>query len=56
MAKSAVKLKTGSVGLRSGLDKNALLSLYERMVLLRRFESAAQIACRKGETPGFLHL
>jgi 2-oxoisovalerate dehydrogenase E1 component len=26
------------------------------MVLLRRFESAAQIACRKGETPGFLHL
>ena len=26
------------------------------MVLLRRFESAAQVACRKGETPGFLHL
>ncbi|MBI4923564.1 MAG: dehydrogenase [Devosia nanyangense] len=26
------------------------------MVLLRRFETAAQIACRKGETPGFLHL
>jgi 2-oxoisovalerate dehydrogenase E1 component len=26
------------------------------MVLLRRFESAAQIACRKGETPGFFHL
>ena len=26
------------------------------MVLLRRFESVAQIACRKGETPGFLHL
>ena len=26
------------------------------MVLLRRFESAAQTACRKGETPGFLHL
>ncbi|WP_245468617.1 thiamine pyrophosphate-dependent dehydrogenase E1 component subunit alpha [Mesorhizobium sp. M7D.F.Ca.US.004.01.2.1] len=26
------------------------------MVLLRRFESIAQIACRKGETPGFLHL
>ena len=26
------------------------------MVLLRKFELAAQVACRKGETPGFLHL
>jgi 2-oxoisovalerate dehydrogenase E1 component len=26
------------------------------MVLLRRFETAAQGACRRGETPGFLHL
>src|SRR4051794_40583962 len=33
-----------------------LLGLYEKMVLLRRFETAAQLACRKGETPGFLHL
>ena len=33
-----------------------MLALYEQMVLLRRFESVAQIACRKGETPGFLHL
>jgi 2-oxoisovalerate dehydrogenase E1 component len=38
------------------LSVPTLLGLYERMVLLRRFESAAQIACRKGETPGFLHL
>ena len=38
------------------LDARTLLDLYERMVLLRRFESVAQIACRKGETPGFLHL
>jgi 2-oxoisovalerate dehydrogenase E1 component len=38
------------------LDPVALLALYEKMVLLRRFETAAQIACRKGETPGFLHL
>jgi 2-oxoisovalerate dehydrogenase E1 component len=38
------------------LDAASLLALYEKMVLLRRFESAAQIACRKGETPGFLHL
>ncbi len=38
------------------LETEALLGLYERMVLLRRFETLAQIACRKGETPGFLHL
>jgi 2-oxoisovalerate dehydrogenase E1 component len=37
-------------------DVAALLGLYEKMVLLRRFESVAQTACRKGETPGFLHL
>src|SRR5882724_5965900 len=38
------------------LPATTLLALYEKMVLLRRFETAAQIACRKGETPGFLHL
>ena len=38
------------------LDAANMLALYEKMVLLRRFETAAQIACRKGETPGFLHL
>jgi len=37
-------------------EREVLLGLFERMVLLRRFESVAQIACRKGETPGFLHL
>ena len=37
-------------------DRNVLLDLFGQMVLLRRFESVAQIACRKGETPGFLHL
>ena len=37
-------------------DREVLLDLFERMILLRRFESVAQIACRKGETPGFLHL
>ena len=42
--------------LPAGLTAAALLELYERMVLLRRFESVAQTACRKGETPGFLHL
>jgi 2-oxoisovalerate dehydrogenase E1 component len=42
--------------LPEGLDGPRLLALYERMLLLRRFEQAAQTACRKGETPGFLHL
>jgi 2-oxoisovalerate dehydrogenase E1 component len=37
-------------------DRAVLLGLFEGMVLLRKFETAAQIACRKGETPGFLHL
>ncbi|MCY0150172.1 thiamine pyrophosphate-dependent enzyme [Hoeflea sp. G2-23] len=37
-------------------DDAVLLDLYETMVLLRRFETVAQTACRKGETPGFLHL
>src|SRR5690606_7915433 len=31
-------------------SRDLLLSLYEKMVLLRRFESLAQVACRKGET------
>ncbi|MBV8914122.1 MAG: hypothetical protein JOZ05_13915, partial [Acetobacteraceae bacterium] len=39
-----------------GLGAEELVRLFERMTLLRRFELAAQIACRKGETPGFLHL
>jgi 2-oxoisovalerate dehydrogenase E1 component len=42
--------------LPDGLSGDRLLALYERMLLLRRFEQAAQTACRKGETPGFLHL
>ena len=57
MARSAGKLKTRQRGsCRTGSTSRALLGLYEKMVLLRRFESAAQVACRKGETPGFLHL
>ena len=51
---STSKAKTSA--LPKGLDKAELLRLYEQMVLLRRFELAAQVACRKGETPGFLHL
>jgi 2-oxoisovalerate dehydrogenase E1 component len=41
---------------KRNLDIPLLLKLYEQMQLLRRFESVAQVACRKGETPGFLHL
>jgi len=37
-------------------SREVLLGLYEGMLLLRQFERAAQVACRKGETPGFLHL
>ncbi len=33
-----------------------LLHLYERMVLLRRFELCAQVLNRAGKLPGFLHL
>jgi hypothetical protein len=32
-------------------DRELLISLFETMVLLRRFELAAQVACRAGETP-----
>ncbi len=42
--------------LPEGLDAAAMLRLFGQMTLLRRFETAAQTACRKGETPGFLHL
>lgn len=51
-------LRGGSAQPASGNlpDRAVLLGLFEGMVLLRKFETAAQIACRKGETPGFLHL
>ncbi len=42
--------------LPSGIDAEAMLRLYRQMLLLRRFETVAQAACRRGETPGFLHL
>jgi 2-oxoisovalerate dehydrogenase E1 component len=38
------------------LQKGDLLRLYERMVLLRRFESKAQEFYRAGRWPGFIHL
>ena len=42
--------------LPAGLSPADMIGLYERMVLLRKFEQVAQTACRKGETPGFFHL
>jgi 2-oxoisovalerate dehydrogenase E1 component len=42
--------------LPDGLAADEMLRLFEQMTLLRRFEKAAQVACRAGETPGFLHL
>ncbi|TPM99484.1 dehydrogenase [Mesorhizobium sp. B2-1-3A] len=56
MAMSAARAREESRGAPNLPDRKILLDLFERMVLLRRFESIAQIACRKGETPGFLHL
>lgn len=56
MAISAARAREDSRGAPNLPDRKILLDLFERMVLLRRFESIAQIACRKGETPGFLHL
>lgn len=56
MAISAARARDDFTGASNLPDRQVLLDLFERMVLLRRFESIAQIACRKGETPGFLHL
>ena len=42
--------------LPEGLSAEEMVRLYSEMTMLRKFELAAQIACRRGETPGFLHL
>ena len=44
------------MALPAGLTAKAMIDLYRTMVLLRKFDLAAQVACRTGETPGFLHL
>src|SRR5271169_1035571 len=50
----------GATGIQSGealpLTTAELLRLYEQMVLIRRFELAAQDVYKKGEMPGFIHL
>ncbi|MBA3848169.1 MAG: dehydrogenase, partial [Planctomycetes bacterium] len=40
----------------ASFGRDLLLRLYERMVLLRRFELCAQVLNRAGKLPGFLHL
>lgn len=49
-------IRKDAAALPARLAATEVLRLYEQMLLLRRFELAAQVACRKGETPGFLHL
>ncbi|WP_055047889.1 thiamine pyrophosphate-dependent enzyme [Devosia sp. A16] len=56
MAISAMRKGTQQAGAGNLPDRQVLMGLFEQMVLLRKFESVAQVACRKGETPGFLHL
>ncbi|MCA3457602.1 MAG: dehydrogenase [Rhodobacter sp.] len=56
MAATAPRKEPHNLGASNLPDHTVLLGLFEQMLLLRRFESVAQFACRKGETPGFLHL
>lgn len=56
MSLSAVRASAHSSSTSNLPDRTVLMNLFEQLVLLRRFESVAQVACRKGETPGFLHL
>ncbi len=58
MSTPAIRAEAPVAGsnLPAGLSMAALIGLYERMVLLRKFEQVAQSACRKGESPGFFHL
>src|SRR3954447_18130150 len=56
MATARERSRPNRPALPDGLSAEELIRLFERMTLLRRFEAAAHVACRKGETPGFLHL
>lgn len=56
MAKAALEVRVEPARSANLPDKSLMLTLFEQMTLLRKFEVAAQIACRSGETPGFLHL
>ncbi len=56
MPDDVFRARVNAPSLPEGLDVEDMLRLFTQMTLLRRFETAAQTACRKGETPGFLHL
>ncbi len=56
MAKAALEFPVEPARSVNLPDKSLMLTLFEQMTLLRKFEVTAQIACRSGETPGFLHL
>jgi len=56
VAISAMRKSAQQAGVGNLPDRDVLVNLFEQMVLLRKFETVAQAACRKGETPGFLHL
>jgi 2-oxoisovalerate dehydrogenase E1 component len=56
VAISVAQARRPAAGMQNLPDRSVLIELFEKMVLLRRFESTAQVACRRGETPGFLHL
>lgn len=47
---AAIQLET------EGLSRGEMLDLYERMLLIRRFEERAQELFAKGRLPGFIHL
>ncbi len=51
-----MKKKMVGTSVPNDLSKAELLGLYEKMVLLRRFESTAQELYKKGVWPGFIHL
>jgi 2-oxoisovalerate dehydrogenase E1 component len=56
MSDRALEGRADRAGRANLPDRALLLGLFEQMTLLRKFELIAQAACRRGETPGFLHL
>ena len=43
-------------GATAGLDRDALLGMYERMAQIRAFEESARTSFAAGKMPGFVHL
>jgi 2-oxoisovalerate dehydrogenase E1 component len=56
VTEAALQSRSGKVERANLPDRALMFGLFEQMSLLRKFELAAQVASRKGETPGFLHL